>query len=186
MQATRARKPKPAPVPARAADVNAKELKKVENAASRPEAPQAFPGQVRHEPEMDTVERKQAIAAGAWQKLHENDAAGAAAAGTVSQNAPATRDALAPAANAATTAAQVETPAAPPYQTKHSKVRQPTYSADVIRNSHLYPESWIAAIHRLIRDGQREEAMQNLDLFHNKYPSYHLSADLERLLATPK
>ena len=91
MQATRAMKPKTAPVPAREAaaeaaqqsaaapapvisadrvDVDAKELKKVENAAPRATAPEAFPGQARREPEMDAVERKQAIATGAWQKLH--------------------------------------------------------------------------------------------------------------------
>jgi hypothetical protein len=195
MQAARALKPKPAPVPAREApaeaaqqpaaasaleisadraDVDAKELKKVENAAPRVAAPQAFPGQPQREGEMNAVERKQAIAAGAWQKLHENEPAARA------------KTAPAPAANAATTAAQPESTGAPPDQEKRSEVRQPTYSADLIRNSHLYPESWIAAIQRLIRDGRRDEALQNLDLFRKKYPSYHLPADLERLLAPPR
>ena len=210
MQAARALKPKAAPAPAREVaaeqaqksaaaatpviaadrtDVDAKELKKVENTAPRAVAPQAFPGQGRREPEMDAVERKQAIATGAWQKLHENEATGGAAAGTVSQNAAAMRDAPAPAApatNAVTTAAQADSAAASSDQDKRSEVRQRTYSPELIRNSRLYPESWIAAIQRLVRDDRREEALQNLELFRSKYPSYHLPADLKRLSATPK
>ena len=229
MQSARAMKPKATPVPSREAaaeaaqqsatapapvistdraDVDAKELKKVENAAPRAAAPQAFPGQARREPEMDSVERKQAIATGAWQKLHENDSAGTAAGGAVSQNAAATRQApalLAPAldaaaasaaapraksvaapANATTTATPAESAAAPVEKEKRSERQQPTYSANVIHNSRLYPESWMAAIQRLIRAGHRDEAKQNLDLFRKKYPAYHLPTDIERFLATPK
>lgn len=229
IQAARAMKPKAAPIPAREAaaeeaqqpaaaatpvisadraDVDAKELKKVENAAPRVAAPQAFPGQARREPEMDSVERKQAIASGAWQKLHENEVAGAAAGGTASQNAPVTRQAPAPAAsaldaaatptavpraksaaapaNATTTMTPTDSAAAPAEQEKRSELQQPRYSADLIRNSRLYPESWVAAIQRLIRAGHRDEAKQNLELFRKKYPNYRLPADIQRFLATQK
>ncbi len=58
-----------------------KELYKVENVAPRPAAARAFPQRAQPQTEMDAVERKQAIAAGAWQTLPENAAHDAAAAG---------------------------------------------------------------------------------------------------------
>jgi Meckel syndrome type 1 protein len=225
----RAMKPKAAPAPAREAiaeeaqrvatptptvsadrsEVDSKQLKKVENVASPPAPPQAFPGQGRRD-EMDAVERKQAIATGAWQKLHENDAAGGAATGLVAPKAAAMRDNPAPAAPAlgaaeapqpatrakataapaasasVTTAAQADSAAAPPEQEKYVETRHPAYSAELIRNSRLYPESWIAAIQRLVREGRRDEALQNLELFHEKYPNYRLPSDLKRLSAPQK
>ena len=57
---------------------------------------------------------------------------------------------------------------------------KPGYSADVVHNSHLYPESWVAAIQRLIRAGKADDARQNIALFREKYPNYHLPADVER------
>ncbi|MGH8042888.1 MAG: hypothetical protein ACREPN_12710 [Rudaea sp.] len=58
----------------------------------------------------------------------------------------------------------------------------PAYSTELIRNSRLYPESWIAAIRRLIQTGRDEEAKQNLDYFRKKYPHYQLPADLEQFI----
>ncbi len=55
----------------------------------------------------------------------------------------------------------------------------PAYSEAVLRNSRLYPESWLAAIERLVRDGKRNEAAQNLELFRYQYPDYQLPADLK-------
>ncbi len=234
MQAARPMKPKaePAPAPvvtaeeaqqqaaaaapgisADRADVGAKELKKVENAASSPAPPQAFPGSGRREG-MDSVERKQAIATGAWQKLHENDAAGGASAGMVSPKPAVTRNAPAPAApaatalgaavtqqpaprakavaapeaaevtSAATTTGPADSAAAAPEQERFSQTRQTPYSAELIRNSRLYPESWIAAIQRLLHEGRRDDALENLKLFHKKYPNYRLPADLKQLSAS--
>ncbi len=50
----------------------------------------------------------------------------------------------------------------------------------LIRNSHLYPESWIAAIRQLIETGHDDEARENLHYFRKKYPDYHLPDDLTR------
>jgi hypothetical protein len=191
------------------ADVDAKALKKVENAASPAAPPQAFPGSGRRA-EMDAVERKQAIATGAWQKLHENETAGGAPAGMVAPKPAATRDAPAPAAaldatvtapqpaarakttaapeaaRTTTTAAQADAAAAPQEQEKFSETRQTPYSAELMRNSRLYPESWVAAIQRLVQEGRRDEALQNLQLFHKKYPNYRLPSDLKQLSASQK
>jgi len=181
-----------AEIPTDRADVDAKELKKVENAASRPAAPWVLPDQARREPEMDAAGRKQAIATGVWQKLHENDSAGTVLKNTsailaldaAAAPAAATRaKSVAVPANATTTALQAVAPAE---QEKRGEVQQPGYSAELIRNSRLYPESWIAVIQQLVRDGRRDEAMQNLKLFRKKYPAYHLPADLEHPPATPK
>jgi hypothetical protein len=65
-------------------------------------------------------------------------------------------------------------------------MRRSGYSAELVRNSRLYPESWIAAIQRLIREGRRDEALQNLELFQEKYPNYRLPSDLKRLPAQQK
>jgi hypothetical protein len=161
---------------------------------------------------MDAVERKQAIATGAWQKLHENDAAGGAPAGMVAPKAAVTRNAPAPAApaasalgaatqppatrakgaaapeaaSAATTTVPADSAAAPPEQEKFTEARQAPYSAELIRNSRLYPESWIAAIQRLLHESRRDEALENLKLFNKKYPNYRLPADLKQLSAAQK
>ena len=109
MQAVRAAKPKSAPTPreeapaaapqaaatsapaiaADHADVDAKELKKVENAAPPPASPMAFPEQVPRQRETDSVERKQAAAES--QTTHVNEALDAA-------SAPAAAGTAAPAA----------------------------------------------------------------------------------------
>jgi hypothetical protein len=204
-QAARAMKPKAAPVPvperevaaekaqqppaatapaiqADRADIGTKQLNKVENAAPRAAAPQAFPGQGRREPEMDAVERKQAIATGAWQKLHENDSAGASAGGSISQNAAAVRPAPAPAPPAAAPAVDTAGAAAP--QTRAKSVAAP---ATVTTPSPTATDKAVAPAEEEKRsEGRRHEALQNLELFRKKYPNYHLPADLEHLAAPPK
>ncbi len=62
----------------------------------------------------------------------------------------------------------------------------PPYSAELMRNSRLYPESWIEAIRRLIQAGRDEQARQNLDYFRKKYPDYHLPADLDQFARQPQ
>ena len=227
MQAARPTKPKaePAPSPvvpseeaqqpaaavaprisADRAEIDSKEFKKVENAAPSLAPPQAFPGSGRRDA-MDSVERKQAIASGAWQKLHENDAAGGAPAGVAAPKPAVTSNAPAPAAtalgaavtqqpapraktaapeakSAATTTGPADSAAAAPEQERFSETRQTPYSAELMRNSRLYPESWIAAIQRLLHEGRRDEALENLKLFHKKYPNYRLPADLKQLSAS--
>ncbi len=65
-------------------------------------------------------------------------------------------------------------------------VVSPTRSATLLRNSRLYPESWIAEIRRLVGEGRRDEARENLDLFRRKYPTYHLPADMQALADAPR
>ena len=67
----------------------------------------------------------------------------------------------------------------PPLAAVHTQPSTP-YSAQVLRNSRLYPESWIAAIQKLIDTGHNVQARENLDYFRTKYPDYHLPADLEK------
>jgi len=90
------------------------------------------------------------------------------------------------ATSTATTATQADAAAAPPEQEKFSETRQAPYSAELMRNSRLYPESWVAAIQRLVQEGRRDEALQNLQLFHKKYPNYRLPSDLKQLSASQK
>jgi len=222
------------------------ELQKVENVAPSATAPQAFPAQPARQAEMDAVERKQAIAEGAWQRLHEADSAsavGGAAPKTTTapepRSAPAPARAAAPfeeqrsrapaapaAGLAAPQAAAAESKAAasgvpgaadqqgldtitvtgsnirrvdvetasPVAPIDRAKLQDEApkdanakrasggrgYSSEVLRNSRLYPESWMAAIQRLIRAGRRDEARQNLDLFRQKYPNYHLPDEVDR------
>ena len=226
----------PAPALKAETELGRKELEKVDNVATPSAAPQAFPAQQARQPEMDSVERKQAIAEGAWQRLHDTDAAGGAAAAgavrngnAVEEKKPAATAATAPApevrAKAAASlsgqasqrsTAAVEEQQAPPADVatvtgagirsappesasatapaeraagRDAKLQQDrtrreaparSYSAETLRNARLYPESWVAAIQRLIRAGRHDDARENLELFRTKYPSYHLPADVER------
>jgi len=246
----------PPPIATEAPAVERQTQKKVEDVATP--APQAFPPAGSRSVEMDAVERKQAIAEGAWQRLHENDAApapepaaksasaekrSAAAplapervapatagpqpraktalspssptAGLSAQQAPAApalarevpakqaeatapvaaQEAAAPtqSAQALGTASGAAAPATPRDEAKRAdaaaaadKEEAPRdaklkdFSAQTLRNSHLYPESWVAEIQRLIRTGHEAEAHENLTLFREKYPQYRLPADVER------
>jgi hypothetical protein len=183
---------------------------------------------------MDAVERKEAIAEGAWHRLHDADAtapAGAAAAPRSTTAAAPQPMAEAPAARAKTSASAGTAAAGLPAQTRstedekskaqdtvtltNSHIRRvdvetaspvvtvdraqiqqpgaaqtdkaarqeqatPKYSAQVLRNAKLYPESWMSEIQRLLRQGQRDDARQNLALFREKYPEYHLPPDVDR------
>ncbi|HET8941717.1 MAG TPA: hypothetical protein VFN13_07005 [Rudaea sp.] len=75
--------------------------------------------------------------------------------------------------------------ALPPPAAAHGQATAPP-SPQLLRNSRLYPESWIAAIQKLIHDGHDKEARENLDYFRKKYPDYHLPADLEKFVDREK
>jgi hypothetical protein len=243
-QLRRCRKSAPATAPdlKADADLDRERSKKAENVPPPRAAPQAFPSGPR-QPEMDSVERKQAIAEGAWQRLHDNEPATGGAAAGVAAPSPASvmqqqttattaRETTAPApgsvpakeqpaerdrsartsdraassspspapmdarnrADDATSALETQTVTGNTIQRVDTETRgklesekakrdatPPQFSAETIRNSRLYPESWVAVIQRLIRDGKRDDARQNLLLFRQKYPAYRLPADLERL-----
>ena len=209
------------PIAAEAPTAERVDEKKADNVASP--APRAFPNQPARSVEMDSVERKQAIAEGAWQRLHDADASAQpggserTAPAETGFAAPATRaKAPAPAGAAAGLAApsrsaeeqksvaadtvtvtgasvrrdDIETANPPPAKREAEAYRadksarqemaERHYSAETLRNAKLYPESWMAAIQRLIRAGRRDDARQNLELFREKYPQYHLPADVER------
>ena len=225
--------PSPAPpIAADAAPLDGVQAKKVENVASP--APQAFPAQPSRTSEMDAVERKEAIAEGAWHRLHDADATAPAAAAAAPHSttaaapqpmaeAPAAR-AKAPAPSGGTAAglsaqtrstedekgqpldtitvtgsnirrADIET-ANPVVTIDDSRKQQAEaertdkaarqeqakakYSAQVLHNAKLYPESWMSEIQRLLRQGRRDDARQNLTLFREKYPEYRLPPDVER------
>jgi Meckel syndrome type 1 protein len=152
--------------PALAADRNAmdtKELNKVENVAPQPGAAHAFPGRARSQTEMDAVERKQAIAAGAWQTLPENTPKNAApdASPDAARNA-AESGAAAPAATATVSSG---------FATQREKKAEPAGTAEVL----------IEHIRREIREHHREAAMRNLADFRRRYPDYMLPQDLRDL-----
>jgi hypothetical protein len=225
--------PPPPPIAAEAAPLDRVQAKKVENVASP--SPQAFPAQPARTSEMDAVERKEAIAEGAWHRLHDADAtapAGAAAAPrsttatTAPQpiaeapatraNAPASAGGAAAGLSAQTRSSEdeksqaldtitvtgshirrVDVETASPVVTIDQAQKQqaeavrtdkaarqeqtrPKYSPDVLRNAKLYPESWMSEIQRLLRQGRRDDARQNLTLFREKYPEYHLPPDIDR------
>lgn len=69
---------------------------------------------------------------------------------------------------------------------KRSRPLTADAQARLIHNSQLYPESWIAAIRRIIRDGHDDEARANLDYFTKKYPDYRLPDDLDRFTRRTK
>ncbi|HZP67167.1 MAG TPA: hypothetical protein VFB32_12770 [Rudaea sp.] len=198
----RARNNQAQPAPAKPevrADAEQLDAKKAEIVQNAEPAPQAFPAQPKAEHEtMDAVERTQAVARGAWwdrveptgkeePKAEAADTASAAsnsASGFAAAPAPS-----APVQAAAPTPPPAERATAAPAGAA-SKMRAPStqapseessYSPEVRRNSHLYPESWVAAIQKLVRDGKHEEALENIELFRKKYPDYRLPADLNTL-----
>ena len=52
-------------------------------------------------------------------------------------------------------------------------------AADIEVN--LYPEHWIADIHKMLKDGRRDDAIRNLIAFRKHYPDYKLPDDLRDL-----
>jgi hypothetical protein len=139
----------------------------------------AFPAPAqphKRAPEMDAVERKQAIAAGAWQNLHEREvapdtarAARPAAAAESSQSAPATMAAAPPPAAMSA-----------PIAAKPAEIADKTqpYADD---QTLLPPDKWLAHIHQLLRANQRDKAVESLKQFRKHYPQYRLPADLRDL-----
>jgi hypothetical protein len=61
----------------------------------------------------------------------------------------------------------------------------PSRSTVLQNNARLEPAAWISVMRQLLRDGRREEARENLDLFRRKYPDYKLPADLKALIDSP-
>lgn len=189
---------------ARAAPENA--LSRLQSAAKPAPQSQAFPAQ-RHKQgassEMDAVERRQIMAAGAWQNLHDQDAAASAgrarngeredeaAEAQVSQSpAPATHTGLAPSAAApAAPAAAAAEPApvaaaagrdeAQASSDARARTRTPARSNDP--NARLYPEHWLANIRTMLEQGRRESALRSLAEFRRMYPDYRLPDDLRDL-----
>ncbi|MDR3389833.1 MAG: hypothetical protein P4L92_22575 [Rudaea sp.] len=143
---------------AQPSSIDVEKTDRAENGARQPSlaaAPaQAFPGRAQPRSEMDAVERKQAIAAGAWQTLPENAARDAAA------------------GSAAPTAASPATPAAAP------GVAAPREKKAEIAAT---PEAMIGRIRRELRENHRDSALRDLIEFRRRYPDYTLPQDLLEL-----
>ncbi|HEX6833554.1 MAG TPA: hypothetical protein VF132_08470, partial [Rudaea sp.] len=201
VQAAATPEPLPRPEPAHAkafaqetsaASETAAADKKESNAAG---AARAFPGGTspqparRHGPEMDAVERKQAIAAGAWQNLHDRpEEAPATAADSA---APATTAAAPAMAAAPPPASAPVPPAAPPPPPPPFVERAPAPSAELAKQmkdeelrrdeTPLPPDRWLAQIRTLLREQRRDDAMKSLAAFRKAYPKYRLPVDLRDL-----
>jgi hypothetical protein len=164
-------------------------------AAAPERAARAFPGRPQSSAEMDSVERKQAIAAGAWQTLPEN-VARESAPPPASSNfgakamAPASAPALAPAPAPASASAFAPAPApasaptpVPPEQ-RHRLARPATgetWSGDWPREKPPSPDMWIPLIEQSLKEQRRDEAVQALAEFRQQFPGYPLPADLRDL-----
>lgn len=151
---------------------------KAERPANAAQA-QAFPApeqeRKRSASEMDAVERKQAIAAGAWQNLHEREAAAETA--RAAQPAAAGEPALASSPPPASATMAAPTTAAKPAlldKKASSEQRDDQVAA-------LPPDKWLAHIHELLRSKQHDEAVKSLAEFRKQYPQYRLPADLRDL-----
>jgi hypothetical protein len=156
----------PAPV---AESANADRAQPNQAKAAAPErAARAFPGRPQSSTEMDSVERKQAIAAGAWQTLPENVARDAAAA---------------PASNNFGAKAMAPAPSAPAAQ--RQRLARPataeTWSGDWPREKPPSPDMWIPLIEQSLKEQRRDEALQALAEFRQQFPGYPLPADLRDL-----
>jgi hypothetical protein len=53
--------------------------------------------------------------------------------------------------------------------------------ADLQRDLHRTPADWLAHIRRLLQQGQRQEALQSLDLFRRTHPDQPVPDDLRTL-----
>ncbi len=162
-------------------ETDRRQLQKVENAAAP--APAPFPGAT--DATAAAAKAPAPAAAGRVAANREAEMKKSAAAVSESAAAPASMSAPAQAAAApAEPALRVGTPAGNAFEAPKpakDRAQDHAYSAAVLRNSRLYPESWIAEIQRLLRAGRREEARQNLELFRSKYPDYRLPEDLRDL-----
>jgi Meckel syndrome type 1 protein len=57
----------------------------------------------------------------------------------------------------------------------------PVNSAGLQRNAKLPPDKWLLKIRELLQQNKRDEAIDNIDYFRAKYPSYPLPDDLRKL-----
>ena len=137
------------------------ERKKSETAVQ----PNAFPAPAqprRSTSEMDAVERKQAIAAGAWQNLHDRD--------SVTErerpSAPAAPATAPPPASVSSIAGASSTNAV---------------AAPAGDSTTLSPNDWIAQIRDLLRAHRHDDAIKRLGEFRKQYPQYRLPTDLRDL-----
>jgi hypothetical protein len=62
-----------------------------------------------------------------------------------------------------------------------SRAPAPTTSVQLRENMRLAPELWLAEIQRLLRQGHRQQAIENLRLFRRMHPDWQLSDELLRL-----
>jgi hypothetical protein len=166
--------PRPAPFPAEpAAQANAPSTKMEDRARAQPQQGEKLEtisvsgsriraadvdtaSPVATPPEQDSVERKAAIASGG--SSHAQPPA----------PAPEPKD-------AAAAEAFREAPA----------TTAPSRSTLLQNNARLAPGAWIGVMRQLLRDGRREEARENLDLFRRKHPDYKLPPDLKALIDSP-
>jgi hypothetical protein len=150
-----ARAAKTAPAATAPAAASPRDLEAVVVGGSRVRAPD--PAQPASGRTADSVERKAELATGGDHAFLE---------------AP-DRDAAA--ASAAAGARLREVPANP----------SPRSSAVLQNNARLAPQDWIALMQQLLRDDERDQARENLELFRRKYPDYVLPPDLKALLERP-
>lgn len=147
-------------------------------AASAPQQPQAFPGNAqarKRAPEMDAVERKQAIAAGAWQNLHDREVSDDEKRQAPAPAMQAEAAGAAPKPVAAPAPASAATVAKPADSLKEEQAKKRDVGAP------LPPDQWIARIHELLRANHRDDALKSLAEFRKQYPKYRLPADLRDL-----
>ncbi len=58
----------------------------------------------------------------------------------------------------------------------------PLTSVQLRQNMHLAPQDWLAEIHRLNREGRRQQAIENLRLFQRMHPDWQIGDELRQLL----
>jgi Meckel syndrome type 1 protein len=182
------------------------QMRKVENAAKRADAPapRAFPLQAERAQELKSAEPAAPGAAA--------DAANAQAAGAIApQRQRFTRDEKGPVSVPAPSAAAppppareesvpapAETEASPEPETQtitggapaESTLAAPAPAAKAAQlaparskdpNASLYPEHWLANIRTMLRKHKRDDALRSLAEFRKMYPDYHLPDDLRDL-----
>lgn len=82
-----------------------------------------------------------------------------------------------------------KTAAAPPLAADAAKPKaddtpdrlMPVNSAGLQRNAKLPPDRWLLKIRELLQQNKRDEALDNIDYFRAKYPTYALPDDLRKL-----
>ncbi|MEO8673700.1 MAG: hypothetical protein ABI411_20520, partial [Tahibacter sp.] len=57
----------------------------------------------------------------------------------------------------------------------------PPWAAALARNAQLAPKDWLIEIRRLVKAGERDEAIDNLALLRQRHPDVAIPADLRDL-----